>query len=159
MAKARRRDWIFAGIAVAAALAVAVALVIRLTDDDEGASLTRTTPWKKLRTLPDIGTLSYSCGFPGRQTATRLSVPRTGGNVNAQVDFGGEFISARIEPGGRLGTPYGPFASFSWTAVRNIKQGKIEVAVPVSFQPEPGAGRSSCPKPEFTVSTVRPKGS
>jgi hypothetical protein len=158
-AKARRRDWVLAGIAVAAAIAVAVALVIRLTDDRAGSSkFTRVTPWKELRALPDIGTLEYSCGFPGGRQATRLSVPATAGTVAAGVDVAGSATSARVPPGARFTGPYGPPGVFTWKMVRELDGGGIEVTVHAQAPSAPPVRGGGCPKPKVVVFTVRPGG-
>ena len=156
MAKARRRDWVFAGIAVAIAIAVGIALVIALTDDDEPDSpFTRTTAWKKAREVPEIGTLEYSCAFPGGLQATRLSVPDDGTTVEAGVDVGGTSTSARVRPGERFASAYGPAGAFTWTMVRRIEGGRVEVTVDAQVPSAP-VGEPRCRKPELIVFTVRP---
>jgi hypothetical protein len=158
MAKASRRDWVFAGVAVAVAIAVGIALVIELTDEDDGpdSPFTRTTPWKKLRSLPDIGTLEYTCGFPGGLQATRLSVPSSGGPVAAGVNVAGRLSRAQVPPGRRFVSPYGPPGSFTWSMVRRVERGRIEVTVRGQPLSEPPVGRFSCPKPKFVVFTIQP---
>ena len=157
MAKSSRRDWVFAGIAVAVAIAVGIALVIRLTDDDDADSpFTRVTPWEKLRALPDVGTLEYSCGFPGGLQATRLSVPETGAPVAAGVQVSGASSSATVRPGGRLASPYGSPGDFTWKVVRKLNRGKIEVTINAQPPSAPPVGGSGCPKPKLVVFTVRP---
>jgi hypothetical protein len=158
MSRSSRRDWIFAGIAVAIAIATAIALVIRLTDDDdEGSSITRTTPWQRFATIEDVGTMSYSCGFPGRLMATRLAVTPNGAPVNARVELERGSIAARIQPGGLFAAPYSHSGSNYWQISRKLKRGRIRSWVPTTFPPIQAGGRPVCTKPSFSVAIARPK--
>src|SRR4029453_12795240 len=123
-----------------------------------GSPFTRTTPWAQLRSLRDIGTLEYRCGFPGGYVAMRFSVPQSGGTVAAGVDVGGNVTSARVRPGQRFESAFGPPGAITWRMVRLIERGRVEATVSAQAPSAPPVGRSSCQKPKLVVFTVRPKG-
>jgi len=149
------RAWIFAAVSVAAAVVVLILLIIELADDDagdvEGPVIERTTPWRELKSLPGLGTIQYSCGFPGRLTATRFLVPRPGQAERIKVQVGNRVLAVDAMPSARVAIPYETSGSYIWE-IRTKQDPPSRARIDVAFPPaESAADRRRCPEPTFIV--------
>jgi hypothetical protein len=148
----QHRDWIFAGVSLGAALVVLVLLITQDgSDEDSGPEITRTTPWKELNSLPGLGTLEYSCGYPGRLTATRFVVPESGQPERITVIFGRRSLTADVRPSEYLPIPYEPSGSHIWvihTTADTPSRARIDVAFPAA---RTAAERTTCERPNFVL--------